>query len=876
MSTDNPVNPLRSVLRCIGYISTHHAWKIITLAALLSVCSVYYISEHLGVNTDTSAMLSPDLPYQVNLRKLLSAFPHEQDTIVTLVESQTPEQAKLITAQLYQQVAARTDLFQYPYSPGNSRFFEQQGLLYLDLPELEDLATNLAKAQPFLGKLARDYTLDGLFPVLQRALESAASGQDLPMDLSALLTQVTHALDAASTDLSYQVSWQTMMFGETERFNQKQQLVIAKPIQDFSQLHPAEQSMRFLREQQDRFEHQYPGSSVAITGSVALDHEELETALSGAELSAYIALTLITICLYFGLRSCKMVFATFIILVTGLIWTTGFAAAAIGHLNIISLAFAVLYIGLGVDYAIHYCLRYQENTNLGFSPEIIQQTTNKISASLILCAITTSIGFFAFIPTDFLGVSELGLIAGTGIFIGLFVTLTVLPALLVVLRADTERLHVRFPAWLVELPIKQHQTIKALSLLTAVLSLILISKVTFDPDPINLKAPDSESVIAFKKLQHSGFFSPLTITVLENSKADTLDIEQRLQQLKTAKQVISLFDFVPDHQDEKLELIDNLALLVGNDIQRLTSSPETLNNADSIVAFKHSVDKLISTGNTTINSTLLSELQASLNHYLKHLNSSSDPRSVLATLQHSILGFLPLTMRSLAQGLNAEPINLENLPQDLRDRWFNPGDLHQEQTDRIEVIPKQPLTKQQHLHDFVREVQSVVADATGFPVVCIESTAAIVDAFIQAFLSAFVVIALILLISLRSLKSTLLVIWPLALGGMLTCAATVIFHTPFNYVNVIALPLLLGIGVDNGIHIIQRFRTASGNENPLQTSTTTAIFFSNLTTVLSFFSLTLTAHAGMASMGWLLAAGVLFAVICTLVILPAYQVPATD
>ena len=871
MPVPNAFNLLDWLLHRISSLAILHPKIILLLALLFTGYSVYFITENLGVNTDTSAMLSPDLPYQVNIRKLLTTFPQDQDTIVLLIEGQSPEQAKLIAEQLYAQVTAKSKLFEYPYSPGNSQFFQQQGLMYLEPAELENLGNNLAKAQPFLGKLARNYTLDGFFPILTLALETASSGEDLPIDLSVLLNEVNHALAAVSADQHYPLSWQTMMFGDTSRFNQKQQLVIAKPVQDFSQLLPAGESMEFLRTLSSNLQNQHPGSKIQITGPIALDHEELETALSRAALSAVLALTLIVICLYFGLRSFKMVFATFIILITGLIWTTAFAAAAIGQLNMISLSFAVLYIGLGVDYAIHYCLRYQEASDPEFNPAHIQRTTNSIGKSLMLCAITTSIGFFAFIPTDFLGVSELGIIAGAGIFIGLLVSLTILPALLCIMRVDTQNSHANLPAWLIELPTKQHQTIKALSLLAAVFSLILLSKLQFDPDPINLKAPDSESVVAFKQLQHSEYFSPLTITALTNSATQAQSLKRKLQNLDTVKDSIILSDFVPDEQDEKLEMIDNLSLLVGTDIQRLTKTPDKINNADSVLAFKQAVDRLIKSGKTSIDRVLLNDLQTTLNSFLAHMNSSVDAQQPLNKLQNSLLGSLSATMSNLNNGLNAEPVSLASLPIDLRERW-----LSNEQIYKIEILPNKALTNQSDLKNFVREIQSVIPDATGFPVICIESSAEIVKAFIQAFLSAFIVITVILLISLRSLKSTFLVIWPLALGGLLTCAMTVIFNTPFNFVNVIALPLLLGMGVDNGIHIIQRFRSATGNENPMQTSTTPAIFFSNLTTVLSFISLTLTPHAGMSTMGWLLALGVLLTIICTLVILPAFQVPASN
>ena len=869
MPANRSNNLLNVLLNPVSNFSIRHPWQVLILTTLITAFSLYYIAHHLGVNTDTSAMLSPDLPYQVNLRKLTNAFPQDQDTIVTLIQGRTPEQAKLISKQLYAAIVDQNTLFEFPYSPGNSQFFQQNGLLFLDYDELEDLSTSLAKAQPFLGKLARNYSLDGLFPSLEQALQVQASGQDLPMDLSLLLNKVNQALTSASDGLSNPVSWQTMMLGNNSVLNQNEQLVIAKPIQDFNALHPAGQSMDFLRAQKQTLESQYPGSTIQVTGSVALDHEELETALSGAVSSALMALTLITLCLYFGLRCYKMVIATFIILITGLIWTTGFAAAAIGHLNIISLAFAVLYIGLGVDYAIHYCLRYQETTNPDLNPTIIQETTNKIGPSLLLCAITTSIGFFAFTATDFLGVSELGLIAGAGIFIGLFVTLTVLPALLLLFRIDTHQTRSKLPDWIVEFPIKQHRIIVAVSLLAAIFSLIVISKLQFDPDPINLKAPDSESVIAFKQLQHSDYFSPLTITVLTDSDLKAQSIVEQLKQLDVVKDAITVFDFVPENQEIKLDLIDNLSLLIGTDLQHLTQKPEEISTTKSIISFKAVVDDLVQNGQSSVDLSILTNLQSSLDHFLSGANASSNPQPALTLLQNNLLGYLPLTMQKLDHGLNADSITLNSIPQQLEDRWLN-----SKHTYRIEVLPSKPLTNQTNLDNFVRAIQSVAPDATGFPVVCIESTTAIVEAFIQAFLSAFIVITLILLISLRSLKASLLVIWPLALGGLLTCATTVLFNTPFNYVNVIALPLLLGIGVDNGIHITQRFRAATDSENPLKTSTTPAIFYSNLTTVLSFFSLTLTSHAGMASMGWLLAIGVLYAVICTLVILPAYQVSA--
>ena len=473
--------------------------------------------------------------------------------------------------------------------------------------------------------------------------------------------------------------------------------------------------------------------------------------------------------------------------------------------------------------------------------------------------------------TDFLGVSELGLIAGVGIFIGLFITLTVLPALLVLLKTVNHHTIPRLPTLLIDLPTKQHKPVIAFSLLLLVFSLILITKAHFDPDPINLKSPDTESVIAFKRLQLSDYFSPMTGAVLAKSADQAQSFENRLTQLDVVKDVVSIFDFVPGDQDQKLEMIDDLTLLTGSDIQQLTAEPVLVQNADSIVSFKHSVDQLIATGQSSLNTDTLTNLQAALTQFLIRYNQGGQQQTYLNSLHVNLLGYLPLTMQLLEKSLAADAVELDTIPELILRRWVSKDNIY-----RLEVLPSASLTTQTELNAFTRGIQTVVPDATGYPVVFIESTDAIVNAYLQAFILAFTVIFLILFISLRSIKSTFLVIWPLLLGGLITCASTVLLNTPFNYVNVIALPLLLGIGVDNSIHIIHRFKSTAANQNPLQTNTTRAIIYSNLTTVLSFFSLTLTPHAGMSSMGWLLAIGVLSAIFCTLVILPAYLTSQTN
>ena len=265
-----------------------------------------------------------------------------------------------------------------------------------------------------------------------------------------------------------------------------------------------------------------------------------------------------------------MMFATLVSLVMGLIFTAAFAAWSIGHLNLISIAFSVLYIGLGVDYAIHLCLRYRELLQQNFPKEkALTLSIRSIAPSLSLCAITTSAAFYAFVPTAYAGVSELGIIAGTGMFIALIISLIILPAILKVLPIHSigfQEKSTLFPAWLYRFPIDNSKTISLSSLLICVIALVLLTQVKFDFNPVNLRAPDSESVSTFKELLKNKTTSPLTLTVIAEGKDSALSKADKLEKLEPVENAITIFDFIPDDQEEKLEIIEEIGIILRSSI----------------------------------------------------------------------------------------------------------------------------------------------------------------------------------------------------------------------------------------------------------------------------------------------------------------------
>jgi predicted RND superfamily exporter protein len=262
---------------------------------------------------------------------------------------------------------------------------------------------------------------------------------------------------------------------------------------------------------------------------------------------------------------------------------------------------------------------------------------------------------------------------------------------------------------------------------------------------------------------------------------------------------------------------------------------------------------------------LLHKLRGDVIDFIQVADQGQNPADAYARLEISLFKLLPKTMLTLREGFKAAPFGIDDLPAAIRSHWVSADGLY-----KVMVLPKHDLNDGVHLKQFVNQVMNTYSSVFGLPVGDVTSGQAVVKAFIQAFSSALVFIVLLLLLLTRSLKSTLLVMLPLLLAALLTGAANVLLNNPFNFANIIVLPLLLGMGVDSGIHMVQRLQQhPQHNAGMLRSSTARGVFFSALTTFCSFTSLAFNAHVGTASMGLLLAVGISLTIVCSLLVLPA-------
>ncbi len=850
---------------------------LLSIAIILAVFALQYTANNLSVNTDTTELIAPDAPFQQNRRKVEKAFGQDTHTLLLVVESSTPELTKAAGKRLQRLLGADTSHFTEVYNPDDNAFFHQNGLLYLDSDKLQSLANTLSQAQPFIGRISQEPSLNGFFSIFSDALDTANKPQELPIDLTSLISKVTYTLHKSVNDDKGLLSWQELIAEKTLSMGQPDKtFIFVRPILDFSQMQPAENAIGAVRQAIAKIQDpNLPAVKVWITGEVGLEHDELAGISQGTFAASLFSVGLVCLILMIAYRSFLLTLATLFTITLGMIFSGLFAAFAVKQLNLISVAFAVSNIGLGVEYAIHFCLRYRDNLGLHRNRnQAIRTALLATSPSLLLCAVTTSIGLYSFIPTDYQGISELGLLAGTSLFICLFVTLTVLPALLKLLPVSPDKQTTvnipgaaTIPEALAAFTLHYARPISMVTGILAVIALFLVFEVKTDFNPINLRDPETESVIAFKDLMKNKATTPMTLTVLADNEATAKNYQRQMAGLNSVDKTVSLFDFLPSGQEDKLASIEEMNLMMGSIAQGFPRLNYNIDPTTEIQRLIKAIDNSLAIKTDVQEISALQAFKEELNGILLELGTRQEPsrQQYIAKIQTSLLGTLPIVMNELINNFNAQEITLAAIPADIKDRWLSKDGLY-----RIQIFPKKDLNDLASLKQFITDVQQVAPDATDLPVMYLESMEAVIGAFQEAIIIALIAIAVLLYFIRRNLTDTLLVMTPLILAGLFTMASTVITETPINFANIIALPLLLGLGVDNGIHMVEKLRhSLSEEQNIYQSSTARGMFYGALTTISSFAGLAFSPHQGIASMGLVITIGIFWIMMCTFIILPA-------
>ncbi|MFQ5749523.1 MAG: MMPL family transporter, partial [Planctomycetota bacterium] len=578
------------------------ALPVVLLAGVGTYFTFQYVVHHLHISTDREKMLSDSLDFRKDFDRVQAEFPQYKDNLVLVVDAETPELARDTALAVADRLRENPELFPYVYLPRAGPFLEGHALYYLDTDDLQDLGDRLTEIQPFLGRLTRDQSLRGLFDMLGSALEARMDGTEV--ELGPVFKRIAPAIEGVLSGQPRPMSWQELMQDKEPTPDERRQFVVTRPAIDPGAMFPAAPGLEGVRRIVDDLG--LDGRSdvvLRITGGLALNHEELSSVAQGAEWIGILVLLLVATILVLGLRSLRLVLTTLAVLMAGMIFTAWFATTVVGHLNLISVAFAALYIGLGVDYAIHFCLRYQELVRQGKTHTFaLQCTASDVGISLFVCAATTALAFYSFVPTSYSGVSELGLISGTGMFISLFVTLTLLPALLTLFPRSPRR-HLKpvrpgfFSRRVLPFPVHHRKIVLGSTSLLTLGALVLLPRVSFDANPMHLKDPSGEAVQTYLDLLRTSDTPPWQITVLRPDGASARAIADRLEKLDVVDKAVTLSDFVPGDQEERLAVLEDLSLVLGPELGEEGGQPPPTpaEEAASMRAFSARLDTWLAT-----------------------------------------------------------------------------------------------------------------------------------------------------------------------------------------------------------------------------------------------------------------------------------------
>ncbi|MGH8110940.1 MAG: MMPL family transporter [Rhodanobacteraceae bacterium] len=844
---------------------------VVVLAALLALGAVVATRAYLGIDTDTDHMFSSQLPWRQKSMQFAREFPQFSNTLVAVVRAPTPEEARTAATALARKLATDPVHFHSVSTPGISPFLDREGLLLLSNADLNKVLNTMLQAQPLLGPLAMDPSARGLFNGLDLLVEAVRHGMGSNVaTYNTALKHVAATIEDALAGRYAPLSWQELLTPTLANLSGNLQFVLTDPVQNNHELEPGAAATRALLSAAASLPSVKDGRvRVDYTGSVPLADEQFQS-LSEHVLPMVVGSALLLLLwLVLALRSWRLIVPVVLTLVAGLLYTFGFAAIAIGRLNLVSVAFTVLFIGLAVDFGIQFSVRLHARQHGDRSlADTMHATALHVAGQIGLAALATACGFLAFAPTDFTGVAELGIIAGVGMLVALGCTLTILPALLT-LMATRGGQHAGFPlpggaiadGWLA----RHRKAVFVAFMVLAAGGLWGAITVHFDANPLHTQRQDAEAVRTLLSLRGNATTNPFTINVLTKNLPAARALEDRLGKLPEVAQVVSGADFVPEDQAARLGQIQQAA-----DLMFTVLEPPTKLPAPSVEqlrgAAQHShVEIATAPPELASESPPLSRIGQALGKL-----AQAPDRTVLMAGK-ALTHFLPGTLVQLNASLSATPITLEDLPAQLKRDWFTPDGRV-----RVQVTPTRQAQTTAGLQRFVQVVRKVAPEATGPAVDTIEAADTILDSFREAALYASIAIAAVLLIVLRRVRDAALVMMTLAMSALLTALMMKLAGISINYANIIALPLLLGVGVSFNVYFVMNWR--EGRLAFLGSPTARAILFSALTTATAFGTLAVSSNPGTASMGWVLLLSLLAVLASTFAFLPAvlFMLPRPD
>jgi len=870
----------------------------------LALASVAAFGTRIEYFTRRTDLASPDKDYSKRWQAYLAEFGDDDDMVV-VVRGDDPARMRVAVEDLAARVAARPELFDRLFYKVDVTGLKDRALLYLPVEQLQAVRENLERMGPLLsapiGPLAwRSVTLVNL---LRQARERAGridpDAALAPAD-EQFLTQLQATVNSANAALAdpsaYRNPWSSLMpavSGQSSELLDRPQyftsadgrlaFLLARPVKDVSSFTPAQSAVDGMRAIIRDTQPRYADLAIGLTGLPVLESDEMAASQRDSTFAGWLALggtALLYLVTYRGFR-CPLLTVT--TLLTGTAWAMGWLTVTVGHLNILSVTFAVMLIGIG-DYGVLFVTHYEQRRRSGEAPAAAARATaGHVGPSIFTAALGTALAFFATMFADFRAVAELGWITGWGVLFCALACFTVLPALitlsdrrsvltpLAIVGPDGASRPVLGlteapPAWL---PALMNRPRLVLAGAAAVLlgAVGFAGRVGYDHNLLNMQAEGLESVAWEHELIAATAGASWHADSIAGSPQEALALKARYEQLPGVSRVAEVASLIPAEQDRKVGLARDihrrLARLPAGDppIVPLTSPPRDVRKEAALLLGALQPQAPIS------RQPLLERLVQGLTLLRDHpaLDGGAEAKVRLQAFETRLVGDLLADLHRLRAVSTPRPITLEDLPAALRQRYVGGTGKW-----LVQAYAKDNLWDIAPLEQFCAAARTIDAEATGKPFATVEGLRSMQNGFTRAGLYALAVILSVLAIDFRSMRHTALALVPLAVGVVLLLGVMGAIGVHLNPANMIALPLIVGVGVDNGVHVLHDYRARRrGRPYALAATTGQGIAVAALTTVLGFGALMIARHRGLSGLGFVLAAGVTACMAAALVLLPA-------
>lgn len=838
---------------------------VLGLCLALVAGAAVYAAGHFAMTTDTAALISPTIEWRKQEKAVEQAFPQLKDVLLVVVDGKTPELAEAATAKLTTALAADTKYFRSVQRPDGGAYFDREGLLFGSTADVRAATRALIDAQPLLGPLASDPSLRGVAGAFSTMLLGVERG-DVPLARLARPTRtMADALDAAAAGKPAYFSWQDLFAASGQTAPPRRRLILAQPRLDYGALQPGEDAVAAIVGTAAKLGlDPTHGVTVRTTGEVPLADEEFATLEENIGwVGAVMALAML-VTLWFAVRSARIVAAILLTIIAGLVVTTALGLLAVGALNLISVAFIPLFVGLGVDFGIQIAVRFNaERLDGATTGPALERAATALGAPLALAAGAVFLGFGAFLPTDYVGIAELGIIAGLGMLVALAASVTLLPALLMLFRPGAPRREVGFTGaapvdrWLHD----HRKTVLWAFALSMAGSIALLPFVQFDFNPLHLRAKDGPAMRTLMDLMRDPLRTPNTINVLAPDARAAQALATRLAALPEVAEAVSIDGYVPQDQDAKLALVQDASLLLDATINPFDLAPPPT-DADNAAALRRTAGELRTAAMRHPGTGAADAIRLAV--AFERLATGTPARRAGATAV--LVPPLGTMLDQIRAALQAEPVTRATLPPEIAANWVS-----RDGRALVQVFPKGDSNDNDVLRRFTAAVRTVAPTASGLPVATQEAAKTVAWAFVEAGVLALVLVSGLLFVVLRDAREVAFTLAPVVLSMFLTLGSCVLIGQPINFANIIAFPLLFGVGVAFHIYFVMAWR--GGATDLLQSSLARAVLFSALATGSAFGSLWLSHHPGTASMGKILMISLAWTLVCALIFEPALLGP---